>query len=134
MAERDSGECQTCSRLISLPAGWGCPRRLLTLGSWSRRRKELRERHSEGTRQSSYRRNPDVTFPAFDTAHVIPMQPGPGCQLLLRDVELLPQFTHPASNGQRKIASHASIVTTLTTIGLHTIVCITPQPNRGPDR
>jgi hypothetical protein len=93
--------------------------------SQSRRgRDEVCQRDTECSGKLVDRGNPCIAFAALDAANVIPVQIGPLREFLLRDLELLSQFAHSAPDGHRQIPSHRSIVTTLTTIGLHTIVFI----------
>ena len=44
-----------------------------------------------------------IALAAFDTAHVGPVEPGPVRQLLLRELQAVPEFAHPLAKGQPEV-------------------------------
>ena len=44
-----------------------------------------------------------IALAAFDTAHVCPVEPGPVRQLLLRELQAVPEFAHPLAKGQPEV-------------------------------
>ena len=72
------------------------------------------------------RSDPDIALTAFDTSDIVPMEAGPGGQLLLRDPDLLSEFSDAPPDDDAQVSGHDSDGDPLNTIGLHTIVFTMP--------
>jgi hypothetical protein len=63
----------------------------------SKRREEVRKRHTKCSGKLADCRDPDFPFPALDAPDVISMQTCPCGQFFLGNLELPSQVPHPAS-------------------------------------
>lgn len=95
-------------------------------------RKELGEGQAKRTRQLRDSRDANLTLTTFHTADIVAVQARPCPKLFLRDTPLLPQFTHPPADRDRKVQSHDRYRGELRSRGLHTIVCIRPAKGGEP--
>ena len=66
----------------------------------------------------------DIALSALDTAHVIAVQIGQFCQLLLRQAALKPELAYSLPEDDARIGLHVAIIGSLTTMSLHTMSVI----------
>ena len=66
----------------------------------------------------------NIPFPALHTAHIVTMQVGQLCQLLLRQLALQPELAYSSTEHNARVTWHAVIIETVTTMSLHTMSVI----------
>jgi len=66
----------------------------------------------------------DIALSALDTAHVIAVQIGQFCQLLLRQTAFEPKLAYSFPKDDARISWHVAIIGSLPTMSLHTMSVI----------